>query len=703
MNHTYSTSGRPPSGRPLRSRRPKVRASWEHAPSKPPRRGAGVHYGALDLAPRDHYAVRPIEARNDGKLRVIVMGGNEEVGRNMTLLEYGDDIILIDMGIQFAEEHMRGVDGIVPDLSYLKGREHQVRAVIITHMHMDHIGAIPYLMPLLPGVPLFSAPITLALIAKKLEYTPDVKVDMRPIDETTTLALGNFAVSFLGVSHSVPSALAVVVKTPCGIVVHTGDFKVDLQPNDEEGKRNLEGLKALGEKNVLALLSDSTNAVQAGNQLMERDLAHDLGDIVQNAKGRLLFGMISTNVVRLAQIIALAEKYGRHVAVGGLSLKTTLEIAQNLGYISPLPNTLLDISEIKGLPPRKVIAIFPGAQGENNAAFYKLADGELKDMKVVPGDTVVFSSSVIPGNERTVQFLTDKFYRLGANVLNYRTLNIHAGGHAKAADLAEVIKMVKPRYLIPIEGHHAFLHHHAKAAMGSGFPRERIFIADNGQVMEFELDGSGRLTKEKVSTQSIFVDAEALGTVDADTLRERKRLGDEGIVIVHVVLGKDRKVQARADFFGFRSRHLLPKIERDLQQLVHKEATRLASGQAKAIEQLQEKLQEMIEKDTRASPYVSLHVHTGSVTTESGPKGPAAGASRAIPIKVVGKQPPAVQPRGSQGPVAATREVSGLQEQPRGNRRRRSRRNRRGGGGVGRSPSQGETSPPSDDFGPLVI
>jgi ribonuclease J len=582
------------------------RATWKLPEEKNARTGHGVKYGNLELTPKDHYHVHPAIPKED-TLRVMVMGGNEEVGKNMTLIEYGDDIIIIDMGIQFGEEHMRGIDGIVPDLSYIKGREKNVRAVIITHMHMDHIGGIPFLMPLLPGVPVFSAPITLALIAKKLEYTPEVKVDLRPVDEKTTLQLGNFKLSFIGVSHSVPSALAVIVESPCGKIVHTGDFKVDLDPKDADGKRYLEQMKGLGEQNVVALLSDSTNAGQSGNQLMERDVMNDLDAIVAQAKGRLLFGMISTNVVRLAQIITLAEKYGRYVAIGGLSLKTTLEIAQNLGYINPTPGTLLDISEVRNFPPNKVLAIFPGAQGESNAAFYKLADNDLRDVRVMPGDSVVFSSSVIPGNERTVQFITDKFYRLGAKVVNYRMLNIHAGGHAKAADLAEVVKMVKPKYLIPIEGHHAFLHHHAAAAIAGGFPRQNILIADNGQVMEFTKEGQGTLTKNKVSVEPIFVDGGQLGVVDAETLRERKRLGDEGVMVIDAVVKEGNVVAVNIASLGFRKESLLPQVEQVITTFLKREYPKVAA-QRDPQSLLQDRLEEMVTKDMKSTPYIALSI-----------------------------------------------------------------------------------------------
>lgn len=576
---------------------------WQKDPGAEKRTGSGVKYGALDLTPKNSYTLASPRA-HEGKLRIAVMGGNEEVGRNMTLLEYGNDIILIDMGVQFGEEHMRGIDGIVQDFSYLKGREKDVKAVIITHMHMDHIGAIPYLMPMLPGVPVFSAPISLALIAKKLEYTPEVKVDLRAVDEQTVLQLGNFKVTFIGVSHSVPSALAVIVDTPCGKIVHTGDFKIDLQPQDPDAVRYLDQMKQLGNQNILALLSDSTNASQGGHQIMEHEVTRDLDMLVRDAKGRLMFGMISTNVVRLAQIITLAEKYGRYVVVGGKSLKTTLEIAENLGYISPRPGTLIDIEEVKSLAPNKIVAIFPGAQGESNAAFYKLASNELKDMRIVPGDTVVFSSSVIPGNERTVQFITDRFYRLGAKVLNYRALNIHSGGHAKAADLGDVVAMVKPKYLIPIEGHVAFLHHHAIAAMATGFSREKIFIADNGQVIEFDKDRNGALLKERIPTRHIYVDGKTLDAIDADTLRERKRLGDEGIIVINAARTPEGLKQIRVSSLGVRKAELVQKLHSDIEKAVLHEYKNLHTLTSEKVAQaLDERLTDLITKKTGMSPY----------------------------------------------------------------------------------------------------
>ena len=262
---------------------------------------------------------------------------------------------------------------------------------------------------------------------------------------------------------------------------------------------------------------------------------------------------------------------------------------------------------MRNFPPNKVLAIFPGAQGETNAAFYRLADNDLRDVRVMPGDSVIFSSSVIPGNERTVQFITDKFYRLGAKVVNYRMLNIHAGGHAKAADLAEVVKMVKPKYLIPIEGHHAFLHYHAAAAIAGGFPRQNILIADNGQVMEFTKDGTGTLTKNKVSVDPIFVDGGQLGVIDADTLRERKRLGDEGVMVIDAVVKDGIVAAVNIASLGFRKESFLPQVEQTITNFLKREYPKVAA-QRDPQALLQDRLEEMVKNEMKSTPYIALSI-----------------------------------------------------------------------------------------------
>lgn len=601
-------------GEAQRRRGPRpVRGRWEQNPTNTPgRRGSGLTYGDIDLTPHDHYTVASTGPR-EGNLRVAVIGGNEEIGRNMTMIEYGHDIILIDMGIQFPEEGMLGVDSILPNLSYLKGKEDRVKAVVITHAHNDHIGAIPFLMPTLPGVPLFSSPFTLAVIAKKLEYHPEVKVDMRAIDNDTVLELGVFKLSFFGVSHSVPSSHAVIIDTPNGRLVHTGDFKLDHEPQDAEGKANLQRLKDLGSENVLALMADSTNASTPGFQVMEREVESNLDKVFTEAKGRLIVGMISTNVLRLGQMIKLAEQYGRYVAIEGLSMKNNLEIAEQLGFVQYNPETIVDVKKLTSFAKNQVMVICSGAQGESNAAFSRIAEGKHPVIEIMPGDTVVFSSSVIPGNERTVQSVTDKFYRQGAKVINVKMLDIHAGGHARQDDLREVIKHVKPKYLIPIEGMHSFLHAHAEAGIAAGLSAENIFIADNGQIMEFNSQGIGHLTSEYLNTDYVFVDGNTIDEVDRDTLAERKRLGEEGIIII--TLGwKDVDLYGlvHVKTLGFRKNSLIARTIQNVTIFVENQLKRIPKAQRHNIprwrQMIEDKLSEELGQALNRNPYVIVNV-----------------------------------------------------------------------------------------------
>jgi len=470
------------------------------------------------------------------RLRVIVLGGNEEVGRNCTLLEYGDDIVMIDCGLQFPDEDMPGVDYIIPNISYLKGKERNVRGVVITHAHYDHIGGIPHIIPRLGNPPLFASDLTCGIINKRQQDhqgTPPLKLHSVKSDDV--IQLGVFSVEFFGVAHSVPSSLGVIVHTPCGIIVHTGDFKLDPQPG-AQSIQETEKIKALGHKNVLALMIDSTNASQPGRQLQEIEIQHNIDDIIKNAKGRIIIGTFASMISRIQQIILACERNGRKIAVEGFSMKSNVAISQELGYMKIQKGTLIETKTAHDYPPDRVAIVCTGAQGEERAVLMRIANREHPFISIEPGDTVVFSSSVIPGNERTVQRVKDTLYREGAEVIHYKMMDVHAGGHAKQEDLAEMHDMVKPKYLIPIEGHYSFLCEHAKVAIAKGFPEERIFIADNGQMMEFDRTGDGVITNKKVPTEYVFVDGLGVGDVSHIVLRDRQELAGDGIVIIVAVI-----------------------------------------------------------------------------------------------------------------------------------------------------------------------
>jgi len=465
------------------------------------------------------------------KLKIAVIGGLEEVGRNCTLFEYNGDIILIDMGLQFPEEDMPGIDYIIPNMSYLKGKEKNIRGVIITHAHYDHIGGIPHLIPQLGYPPIYGLPLTNAIIKKRQEdYKGLAPLDIHNVNLNDKLVLGSFELEFFHLNHNIPDSMGIVIRTPEGVVVHTGDWKFDYQPSGEE-PADLQKIARIGSQGVLALLSDSTNASQPGHQISEMEIGTNLDDIISKAPGRLIIGTFSSLLSRIKQIIEISEKLGKIVALDGFSMKSNVGIAKELNYMQFSPKTLIDLSKVSDYPDNKVVIICTGAQGEKNASLMRIANGEHRFIRLTPGDTVVFSSSVIPGNERTVQRLKDTLFRKGAEVIHYQMMDVHAGGHAKSDDVKLMIRLLNPKYFIPIEGNHYLLHYNSKVAQSMGFPKENIFIADNGQVMEFS-HGIGKLTQTKIPSDYVFVDGLGVSDETNIVLRDRQVLAEDGMVVI---------------------------------------------------------------------------------------------------------------------------------------------------------------------------
>lgn len=467
----------------------------------------------------------------DANLRVIPLGGCEEVGRNMTVFEYGQDIIIIDMGLQWPEEDMPGIDYIIPNISYLKGKEKNIRGVVITHGHYDHIGAIPHLIPVLNNPVIYGTPLTLGIIAKRQEDYKTKPLNLRSITTNSILNLGKFRVSFFGVSHNIPGSLGVVVETPIGKIVHTGDFKIDTKKSGDE-PAEVHKIKALGRQNVLALMADSTNASQEGHQLKEYEIQSNIDKILEDAPGRVIIGTFASLIGRLQQIIWAAEKLGKKVIIEGYGMKRNVELAQTLGYMKINKGTIIPNKDMKSFADNKLVILCTGAQGEDNAVLMRIANREHKTLKVSKGDTIVFSSSVIPGNERSVQRLKDNLYRLGAEVIHYKMMDVHAGGHAKQEDLLELINFVKPQYHIPVYGHHSFLKIHAKIAKRAGLKDEHIIVPDNGSIIEFNRSRQAHLLKNKVPSDYVFVDGLGVGDVSHVVLRDRQMMAADGMIVI---------------------------------------------------------------------------------------------------------------------------------------------------------------------------
>lgn len=464
------------------------------------------------------------------KLRVVVMGGNEEVGRNCTMLEYGNDIIFIDMGLEFPEENMPGIDYIIPNMSYVKGKEKNIRGVIITHGHLDHIGGIHHVVPEIGNPPVFALPMAANMIKKKQEDFHGRSINVKEVKIKDTIQLGKLKVSFVHLNHSIPDAVGIIIDTPEGRIVHTGDWKFDFHPSGTS-PADFGKIAALGNEGVLALLGDSTNADKPGHQISEREIGANFEQLIKDVKGRIIIGTFSSQLSRIKQIIEVSEKLGKKVAIEGYSMKTNVEIAKKLGYLEFNQHTLITVDQVDNYPKHKIVILCTGAQGESNAALMRIASNEHRSIRIIPGDTVIFSSSVVPGNEQAVQRLMDTVARRKAEIVNYSMLDIHAGGHAKREDIKLMLSLMQPKYYVPIEGTHFHLVNNAKVASSLGWDDDHIFVADNGQVMEFK-KGEGRLTDERIPTDYVFVDGLGVGDVSQVVLRDRQVLSEEGMVVV---------------------------------------------------------------------------------------------------------------------------------------------------------------------------
>ncbi len=484
--------------------------------------------------------------KKDNKLKVVVLGGLEEVGRNMTLLEYNQEIIIIDMGLQFPEEDMPGIDYIIPNTTYLEGKEDWVKGVVITHGHYDHTGAIPHLMEKLGNPPLFTGALTAGLIrAKWKEFRKKSQLNIKIIDENSHIKLGqSFSIDFLRVNHSIPDCFAVIADTPIGKIVHTGDFKIDYSPvNDKPA--DLNRMAQLGGEGILLLMSDSTDATHEGYQVSESTIGDEIGKIFEKAEGRVIIGTFASQLSRIQKLFDLAKLHGRRINLQGRSIGNNVEVAHQIGYLKFDPKIIVEDKDLNKLPDNKVLIVGTGAQGESNAFLNRVVNGEHRLVNLKDGDTVIFSSSVIPGNERTIQGLKDAMTRQGAKIIHYEMMDVHAGGHAKAEDLKLLMRLLKPEYVMPIEGNHYLLKAHADLAEQVGIPKNNIFVADNGQVVEFKKNqpsGSveGRLTDVKVPTDYIMVDGLGVGDVSHIVLRDRRVMSADGMVVVIATIDSKR-------------------------------------------------------------------------------------------------------------------------------------------------------------------
>lgn len=468
----------------------------------------------------------------ESKLRIIPLGGCEEVGRNMTLFEYENDIVILDMGLQFPEEDMPGIDYIIPNTKYLVGKEKNIKGVIFSHGHLDHIGAAPILLEKLGNPLIVGRNMTLALVRHKQEdykkgTAKNLKtITIKSIDDV--IRLGKFTVKFFQVEHSIMDAVGVLLETPAGTVIHPGDWTME---RDRQGKPTIDYSKLQNTPKPSILMLESLGSLNEKRSSNYEEMYKNLKNILTDAPGRVIIGTFSSQIERIKWVLELAEKLGKKVALEGYSMRINIEIAKELGYIKIKKDVLIDVRQIGKYPDKKIIVIGTGAQGEEKAVMTRIVNKQHKHIILKKNDTVIFSSSVIPGNERSIQRLKDNMYRQCDNVIHGELMDVHVSGHATREDIVEMLKQIKPTYFIPVYANHYFLKEAAKLAEKQGFDKNKIFVPDNGSVIEINKKSANILDK-KVPTDYVFVDG--LGVTDTQNivLRDRQVLAEDGMVVV---------------------------------------------------------------------------------------------------------------------------------------------------------------------------
>ncbi|MBF0329180.1 MAG: ribonuclease J [Nitrospirae bacterium] len=470
-------------------------------------------------------------------LCVIPFGGVEEIGLNMTLFRYGDDMFLVDAGLMFPEDDMPGIDFVIPDFSYVLEHKDKLRGIILTHGHEDHTGALPFLLKELKA-PVYGTPLTLALVRDKLDEYKIENVSMVPVKPRGTIQLGVFRVEFIRVTHSIVDGVALGIQTPIGNVIHTGDFKLDPTPVDGE-LMDFHKFAEYGENGVVLMLSDSTNAEKGGFTFSEKEVRRAFEDIFYKKTGRIIIATFASNIHRIQQVIDVARQFGRRVMMCGRSMVTNSQIALELGYLKIPAETWVKLDKLKDMDDSKVVIITTGSQGEPMSVLSRIAAGEHKEIKIKEGDTVILSAKMIPGNERSIGKIINHLMRKGADVIYEKVSEIHVSGHASKEELKLMMNMVKPRYFMPIHGEYRHLKYHARLAEKSGIPSENIFILEDGAVLE--IAGEGAAVKGRVNSGRVLIDGKGSPAVEDVVLRDRKQLGEDGIVIVHLCMEQATK------------------------------------------------------------------------------------------------------------------------------------------------------------------
>lgn len=518
---------------------------------------------------------RPKNSKDEPIVRFVALGGLEEIGRNMMFFEYKDEIVIIDAGLQFPEEETPGIDYIIPNTAYLEERKDKIKALIITHGHYDHIGAIPYVLGLIGNPPIYATKLSKEIILKRQEEFPNspkpvfeiVKAgDKRKLSE-------NFTAEFFGVVHNIPDGFGIILTTPVGKIVHPGEFKFDYDKDNKP--RGLNVWEEVGDQKIHLMMLDSTGAETPGYSMSERIVEQELEKIFRAAEGRIVVATFASLIDRLGEIVKIAQKIGRYVAISGLSMKTNLQIAQDLGYLRFDRNTIIPIEDAHKYPDNKIMVLSTGAQGEANASLMRIANGEHRHIQMKPTDTVILSSSVVPGNERSVQNLKDNLARQGATIFHYKMLDIHSSGHAPQEELKTVMKLVKPKFFMPIHGYYFMRQRNAKLAQEAlKMKPEETIISDNGKVVEIT-KSSVRVTNEEVPSYYVMVDGLGVGDVGEVVLRDRRTLAQEGMIVIITSISrqtgrilKNPDIISRGFIYLKKNQDLLDEVRRRIRGII---------------------------------------------------------------------------------------------------------------------------------------
>src|SRR3990167_4297686 len=515
-------------------------------------------------------------------LKFLPLGGCGEVTRSCYVYEYGNDIVIVDMGLQFPEEDMPGIDYIIPNIDYLRPKKKNIRGVIITHGHLDHIGAIPHLVEPLGSPVFYTKALTKGMILKRQEdfkHAPKPRVET--IDENSKLKLGAFEIEFFHVNRNIPDSIGIVLKTPAGTAVHTGDWKFDHSPVNEK-PADVGRLKEIAKDGVILLVSDSTGAKDSGRTISESDIQKNLEEIFVQAKGRLIAATFSSLLTRIQQLIWLSEKYWRKVIIEGYSMKSNVAVAQELGYMKIKKGTIIPAETVSNYKDEEVTILCTGAQGEDHAVLMRIANSEHKHLQLKPTDSIIFSSSVVPGNEASVQRLKDILYKKAGKIYHSESMDIHASGHAKGEDLKDMIRLINPRYFIPMHGNYFMLKLHADLALEAGIKPTHIAIAEDGEIIEMDKNSIKKLP-QKAPINLVMVDGLGVGDVKEVVLRDRQMLAEDGIFVIIAVVDSDSgKVRGSPDIIsrGFvylresrellaQARHLIKKVIEESSAKMH--------------------------------------------------------------------------------------------------------------------------------------